>query len=108
MWRKPEYPEKTTDLSKVIDKLCTSPRAVFEFQNLVVIGMDCRDSCKSNYYTITATTATFGKIKINENTFNLVIMFKPLCCVAPKHFQIVWLSNFSIFSVHDEGNFERT
>ena len=39
-WRKPEDPEKTTDLSQVI----------------VVVGTDCIGSFRSNYHTITATT----------------------------------------------------
>jgi hypothetical protein len=42
-----EVPEKTTDLSQVTDKLTM----------LVVIGTDCIGSCKSNYHTITTTTA---------------------------------------------------
>jgi hypothetical protein len=47
-------------------------------------------------------------MKINENKFILVVMFKPLGCIAPKHFQIVWFSNLSILNVPDEGNFECT
>ena len=62
LWRsvllvgKTEYPEKSTDLSRVTDKLdhimlfeYTSPWTGFELTTLVVIGTDCTGSCKSKY-----------------------------------------------------------
>jgi hypothetical protein len=57
---KPGSPEKTIDLSQVIDKLYhillySSPWSRFALTTSVLIGIDCIGSCKSNYHTITAT-----------------------------------------------------
>ena len=57
-WWKPEYLEKTTDLSYVIDKLyhimLYHPSGI---QTHNVSGTDCIGSCKSNYHTIKNMTA---------------------------------------------------
>ena len=63
MVKETEYPEKTTDLSQVTDKLISNTLRLsggLELTTLVhadsLIGTDCTGSCKSNHHTITTTT----------------------------------------------------
>jgi hypothetical protein len=87
-WRKPDDPEKTTDKLYHI-MLYTSPWSRFEHTTSVVIGTDCTRSCKSNYHTITTTTAPYLGL---GNIFHLI-------CHLQQYF-----SHISLVSVFIEGN----
>jgi hypothetical protein len=80
-WRKSEYHEKTTDLSKVTDKLYhikfieyTSTWARFEFATLVMICTDCTCSGKSNYHMIKITTLASFSPMVNVSTMSLITL----------------------------------
>ena len=77
-WRKPEYPEKTTDLPQVTDNLYQvhSSWAGFEFTMLEVIATDCIDSCKSNYHTIMTKAAPSYDIERRAASYLINICFK--------------------------------
>ena len=65
-WRKLKYPEKTTNLSQVTDKLfqimlyrLRLAGAGLKLATLVVISTDCIGNCKSHYHEITTTMAPY-------------------------------------------------
>ena len=114
-WRKSEDLEKTTDLSQDTDKLIhimlyTSPWSRFELTTLVVIGTDCIGSCKSNYYTITATMPpTPGnmyykwKHKWGTNIMSDILIDTPNICQNTEISRFVfafWSVNYIYFTIY--------
>ena len=94
--------EETTDLSQVIDKLYyimlyISHWSRFELKTPVVIGTDCIGSCKSNYQTITITTAPSSSR--NMCLFILLHKLHPFYhCDRALHNTVNIHNNFDLFT----------
>ena len=71
-WRKPEYPEKATDLSSATDKLYL---IMMYLITLVVIGTNCTGCCKSNHHMITINDADRNEFSsgLNQNRQNTFV-----------------------------------
>ena len=86
LWRKPGYPNKTTDLPQVTDKIYLAmlyrvhlAGAGFKLTTSVVIGTDCIVRSKSIYHTIMTTP----KVKITGCT-NKIRLYIYMCIFQNK------------------------
>ena len=72
----------------------------FEHTTLVVIGTDCTGSCKSNYHTITTTTATE-----QDKYCKYILLYNNGDCTAhyydTRYFNIIQYYNSIILYYHD-------
>jgi hypothetical protein len=74
-WMKPKYPEKTTDLPQVTDKL---------YYIIMYRGTDCIGSYKTHYHTTTnppLVNTLYLKIIESENKCSIAHLFNLFCII---------------------------
>jgi hypothetical protein len=82
-WRKPEYPEKTTDMSQVTDKLYRIMLYRVHLAWTVVELITCSGNCKSNYRTITTTTPQWDRQHDLKTFMTLMPVMKMITGTSP-------------------------
>ena len=100
LWRKSEYPEKTTDraashwqtLSHNVVSSTPHLSGIWT-HNVRVIGTGCIGSCKSNYHTITTTTAPWISLR------QLLFFIKTWRCYYLQTIVIISMFIISFFSI---------